>query len=448
MTLPGLMAPNSVTSNVTEFAKASPYQSQPGPYVLQTPYRRPLDVNRLAAIDWSTPLTEAQFVSDESLLANRFLMNTYESDALFLPADGLRGKERDFEAFYSSENRRLADDVRPTVERFALGFLEDSVKVTGTWEESETLAHLETTIDEAVNAELPVLAGISAAREPELAARMLITQMALDGLTEATAMSQNLGGAYGVEQSELFKIFVDEFGYGVFAAKHSTLFSELCASVEMRTEPHHYWFFYLPTSIAVNNYFYNVTRNRTAFFRYIGAMALLEATFAPWFARLATTLRGVFGDVIDTRYCDEHAHIDQHHGRMAVHDLLLPLARKHGPVAARGLIRGVEEIRFLNGRADQDLLAQITWDPQPRAGTTAARADGEITELTARSNFETVVAGQDTVLDVVSGSVALHWRATGDPVTVAAGQSVTVPRGRLYGVRAEQDAVVVSGALR
>ncbi|MEN3356430.1 MAG: nitrosourea synthase [Mycobacteriales bacterium] len=437
-----LPAADLVTAAVADFASSDPYRAQPSPYIRHNPYHRPLDVARLAAIDWARPLTEAEFASDSSLLANRFLMNVYESDALFLPADGLHGKERSFEAFYSTRNRQLADQARPAVERYALGFLEDSVKVTGSWEPDAALAHLERSIDEAVHAERPVLDAIAAAADPRRAAEMLIAQMALDGLTEATAMSQNLGGAFGPEQSELFKIFVDEFGYGVFAAKHSTLFTDLCASIGMAAEPHHYWFFYLPTSIAANNYFYTVTRNRTEFFRYIGAMALLEATFAPWFAALAGTLGKVYGDGVDTRYCDEHAHIDQHHGRMAVHDLLLPLARKHGRVAAHGLIRGVEEIRLIGALADADLLAQLRWIPETHAFSPSTVA-GTTRELTAGTPFETQVATEGTLLNVRGGQVDVYWSATGTPLRLTAGHAVHVPRGRLYGMQAAADATVV-----
>ncbi|KAA2261405.1 iron-containing redox enzyme family protein [Solihabitans fulvus] len=443
-----LQSSESIAGAVAEFADSEPYRANQGPFVRANPYHRPLDTQRLAAIDWSRRLTEDQFVSDDSLMANRLLMNVYESDALFLPRDGLHGKERAFDAFYSSRNRLLADQVRTTAEDFALGFLEDSVKVTGSWEADATLAHLERTIDEAVNADRPVLRSVETAPENKRAAEMLIAQMALDGLTEATAMSQNLGGAFGPEQSELFKIFIDEFGYGVYAAKHSTLFTDLCASTDMSADAHHYWFFYLPTSIAVNNYFYTVTHNRTGFFRYIGAMALLEATFAPWFGALGKTLRAVYGDSVDLKYCDEHAHIDQHHGRMAVHDLLMPLARKHGPMAARGLIRGVEEIRLLGALADEDLMAQLKWRPTAEKSDLSTVDTKDVVDLTAATPFETRVAERDCAVNVLSGRVDLHWRATGEPLTLTEGEAVRVPGGRLYGVRSEVDTTIAVSDIR
>jgi hypothetical protein len=433
---------------LAQFGATSPYRPFSGSHITGNPYRRPLDAARLAGIDWSRPLTEQRFTSDESLIVNRFLMNVYESDALFLPAAGLDGGTRkDFEEFYSTQNRLWGEISRPHAERYALGFLDDSIRTAGSWDAASLVAHLETAIGEATRTKSPVLEFIDQLEEEEsaTAAEMLIAQMALDGLTEATAMSQNLGGAFGAEQSELFKIFIDEFGYGVFDAKHSTLFTALCGSVGMSPEAHHYWFFYLPSSIAINNYFYVATRNRSGFFRYIGAMAYLEATFAGWFAALTTTLRQIYGDTVDTRYCDEHAHIDQHHGRMAVHDLVLPLAEKHGPSAARDMIQGIEEIRLLGGLADADLIAQLRW--QPVVGV-ADEPEGAVLELGPDTPFETQIADADRLICVLRGHADLHKMATGEPVRIEVGQCVRVPSGRLYGLRSDVSAAVVLGPTR
>ena len=425
----------------SRFATAPPYRPVSTPTVGRTPYRRPLDAERIAALRWDQPLTEERTGSDEALLAHRLLMNIYESDTLFLPEEGMAARQQDFEAFYDPATRLAADIAKPAVERYVFSFLDRSVQVTGAWDLESVEAHVTAAIDEAVHAESPVLRAIDESADPVRATETMVAQMALDGLTEATAMSQNLGGAYGPEQSELFKIFVDEFGYGVFDAKHSTLFAELCRSIGMTPTAHHYWFFYLPTWMTSNNYFYYVTRNRLGFFRYVGAMTLLEATFAPWFAAMSRRLKAVYGDGVDTRYCDEHAHIDQHHGRMAVRDLLLPIARKHGPAAMRELVRGIEDTKVLGRLADADLVAQMTWHPVAVAG-----GDRPPTGAPVRpgQDFDTRVAAADERLTVLSGQVELHHSPTGDPLTVPAGSSVVVPRGRLFGVRADRDSVVAT----
>jgi hypothetical protein len=213
---------------------------------------------------------------------------------------------------------------------------------------------------------------------------------------------------------------------------------DMCRSVGMSTTPHHYWFFYLPSSIAINNYFYWATRNRTGFFRYIGAMAYLEASFAAFFEELNKLFRAVYGDAVDTRYCDEHAHIDQHHGRMAIEDLLIPLARKHGPVAAKGLLQGVEEIQLLARLGDADLLAQLTWDPALTDQVAATERTGPVTEIDSDTAFDTEVTSADTRVQVLGGEALLYNSATGDPLRVPQGKAVIVPAGRLYGIHADR----------
>ena len=442
MTSPSMFTPLGSEAAVLEFAAGPPYAPSSGPLITHTPYHRPLDATRLGQLSWSEPLAEDRLVSDEGLVAHRLLMNVYESDMLFLPSSGLVGQEEAFSSFYDQRRRQNAELVRPLVESFAFDFLDRSVRITGEWTIDALHAHITAAIDETIHADSDVLLAIDTSADRRRAAEMLLAQMALDGLTEATAMSQNLGGAYGAEQSELFKIFIDEFGYGVFDTKHSTLFGELCRSIGMVADAHRYWFFYLPSWIASNNYFYYVTRNRTAFFRYVGGMAYLEATFAPRFAAMTRVLRTIYGGTVDTRYCDEHAHIDQHHGRMAVEDLLLPMARKHGPLAIQDMVRGIEEVRLLGRIADDDLLAQIRWQPALTHAPDPSPDRREVRTLGPATAFETSVAERDTLVSVVEGSVDLHWTATGDPLRVHAGQAVLVPRGRLHGLRAERGATV------
>ena len=81
---------------VRELATSPSYRPTRARYITGTPYHRPLDAARLTSIDWTRPLSEQELLSDASLVANRLLMNIYESDALFLPAGGLAGQEAEF----------------------------------------------------------------------------------------------------------------------------------------------------------------------------------------------------------------------------------------------------------------------------------------------------------------------------------------------------------------
>ncbi|MCH8958661.1 MAG: iron-containing redox enzyme family protein [Proteobacteria bacterium] len=137
-------------------------------------------------------------------------------------------------------------------------------------------------------------------------------------------MARNVLGNFGLAQSELFKVLIDEYGYGVHEAKHSTLFGETLRSRGLSSDVHAYWQFYLASSLALTNYFHFVTRNHEHFFRYLGALYYTEASLAPATRKQSETLRAVHGDRVDTRYFDEHAHIDEDHARMVIDQIITP----------------------------------------------------------------------------------------------------------------------------
>src|SRR2546430_14508663 len=95
----------------------------------------------------------------------------------------------------------------------------------------------------------------------------------------------------------------------------------------------------------------------------------LEWLFAQGFCDTGAMLRAVYGDRVDTKYCDEHAHIDIHHGRMTYENLLLGFARAHGEAVIPDLVRGIEEIKLLMRLGDADLPGPNGGGDPPRACT-------------------------------------------------------------------------------
>jgi quercetin dioxygenase-like cupin family protein len=430
---------------------------RPGPevYLDANPYRRPL--GPAVDGDFARPATEAGFLSHRHLVASRVLCNTYESEMVLLPEGGVGPVKADFDLFYGTEVRRLHDALRPSLERYSFAFLEElPAPEVRTVEELEAyfLGEVEgagappdaSGNNPAVDAAARLTGSMRAITEcadPENAARLNLIQLALDGLTEASAMAGNLAGFYGPEQSELFKVFTDEFGYGLYGAKHSTLFREMIASIGLRTDVHAYWNFYLTSSLAGANYFNYLTKNHRGVFRYMGAVSYLEWLFAQGFADMGTMLRAVFGDRADTRYTDEHAHIDIHHGRMTFENLLLGLARRHGEAVVPDLVRGIVETKELLRLGDADFQAQIAWasslDEHTRLGTklaSSAAAEGTAAALRPGDPFSTRVHDGDRLVEVTGGEVEVHAWVTENPHRLGEGETLLVPAGRLYGLRA------------
>ena len=430
---------------VGEYCSWRLFQNTPDVHILRNPYVRPLNPDTIGEIDFSRPLREDQFSTYASLVAHRVLLNFYESESILLPRDGLASAKADFDAFYDDRLRLVGNAIRPSLEHYAFAFLDDAVDVAGAWDVETLQAHFMKVVEEADAEEAPALRAIRKLRRPEDGVDMLLIQLALDGLTEASAMARNLGGAYGPEQSELFKIFIDEFGAGVYDAKHSTIFEKLIASRGLKTDVHAYWHFYLTGSTAIINYFNYLTDDHRRFFRYAGALTFAEWTFAKFFTDLAKLLNELFGPEVDTHYCDEHGHIDVHHGRMTFENLLLGLARKHGDDVIPELVRGVEEIRLLARLTDDEFIGQVGWadsldEHAERGRALRAEAGTEIerVELEPGHPFGTRMFDEPSLVAVESGELDLHSGGENRPFPMRAGDAMLVPAGCLHGLRARE----------
>jgi quercetin dioxygenase-like cupin family protein len=230
----------------------------------------------------------------------------------------------------------------------------------------------------------------------------------------------------------------------VHARKHSTLFEDTLESLGMQTEVHAYWQFYHASSLALVNYFHYVTRNKALFFRYLGALFFTEVTLINTAKRQSAMLRSVFGKAVDRTYFDEHHHIDQHHGDMALNRLVAPALERFGDEVAAEVLLGFEQFRLLQREADLDLLAQFEWaDELDRFRDRAAELypkieSGEIdapleTFVEARGERSTThVHPNDRLLVIERGSMDF-WPLYGEPLRLDEGALMYIPRHRLHG---------------
>jgi mannose-6-phosphate isomerase-like protein (cupin superfamily) len=427
---------------------------QPADLVIpDSPYRRPVRIQDLALLDISgSPLTRDDYSSARGLLVQRLLLNCYEIDLLFLPTKSSKGALDEFQAFYSPELRHVCDIVRPELERLAFDFLDSEISVSGNWNKASVLGYCENIIADLAKGESAVSKAIIGSDDPRAAAKFFLIQAGSDFLAEASAMARNAGGNYGPLQSDLFKVLVDEYGYAVHDVKHSTLFEETLKSVDLLSTVHAYWQFYLPTSLALCNYFHWICRDHRQFFRYLGALYFTEATLADVSRKQSAMLRQVFGSSVDTRYFDEHGHIDRHHGRMVREKLVSPVIDTYGDAVIPEILRGFEEFRLLQDLADADLIAQIEWSDQCIAEGGRLR-DGHPALFQATDRKGAVVTvtephgtlsvphmhDADELLVVEEGELSLITKFE-KQVRLAPGDGILIRRGRLHGSIVQTDA--------
>jgi hypothetical protein len=305
----------------------------------------------------STPETYLKYAA---FTTNRMLTALNEIEFMFLP-EGRLESQWARQSFYTEEFRMLSALVRPQLQKYALDFVDEKVTVSGQWTKKKFEEYFKERILPLVGGKATSFDLIENSTYPVQAAQFLLMQHGLDFLVEASHMARYVQGDYGKLQSHLFRVILDEFGYGVHERKHSTLFKDTLRSVGLETNTHAYWLFYLNTTFLLNNYFHRITRQPEEFFKYLGAITLAENAFGPYCRHTAATLKKVHGDKVDLRYYQEHAHIDQHHGRMTLEDMLLPAIDLYGEEIIPDIVLGMEQTLYLQELAEKDLCAQVTW---------------------------------------------------------------------------------------
>jgi mannose-6-phosphate isomerase-like protein (cupin superfamily) len=412
--------------------------------IRDNPYRRPIDRKGVQQFDFSTPLAKGEAFSANALAAHRMLLNIYETDLIFLPENNFAAKKNDFSSYYSNDNKLLGELIRPTLEAHVFDFLEDEIDVTGKWSVEALNSYLQSLMTKHEQSELEVCSVVLSSADPQRACRSLMIQVAGDFLSEASASSRNILGKYGQIQSELFKIVIDDYGYGVHAAKHSTLFENTLATCGLISDLHAYWQFYLSSSLAINNYYHYVSRDHSKYFRAIGAIAVAESMFSHTCRKISEMLRAVFGKTVDTYYFDEHFHIDAHHGRMAFDYVVAPAIARHGDAVIPDIVRGMEELQLLTSLNDEDFTAQVAFAEAADNLKAQARQihqqlrEGKLqkpkmTLVENRSqSLVTRVCDQDKLYVVESGALELVI-GLDQSMRLDRGEAIVVPRQRLHG---------------
>src|ERR1700752_4759759 len=420
------------------------FDNTPEWIIRDNPYRRPVDSKAVPQFDFSKPLNRAEILGASALAAHRMLLNIYETDLVFLPASNFAAKRNDFNSYYSNDNKLLGELIRPTLEAHVFSFLNDEINVTGKWSVEALKSYLQSIIAKHEQSELEICNAILKSADPERACRTLLIQMACDFLSEASASARNILGKYGEIQSEFFKIVIDDYGYGVHPAKHSTLYENTLATADLISEVHAYWKFFLSSTLGISNYYHYVSRDHSKYFRAIGAIAVAESMFSHTCRKISQMLRTVFGKNVDTYYFDEHFHIDAHHGRMAFEHVVAPAIERYGNGVIPDIVRGMEELQLLTAIADEDFIAQVSFadtvaDLRLTAQQIHARlVDGSlpqlaITHLGTRSQpFITRVSNQDQLYAVQSGTLDLIL-SPDQTVRLDRGETMIVPRQRLHG---------------
>lgn len=399
-------------------------------------YNRPLRQNDISKIDFSVPITADEIFTNKNLIINKILLSIYEQDLLFLDSSFEDEKTRnDFKKFYDPNFVALGKVIKPYLEYLAFNFLEKEIEIIGSWNKHTFHKYLENIVNTEGSNESELSREIISTDSLELSAKIMLIQLSLDFLSEASAMARVLPGSFGAIQSELMKIFIDEYGYGVHNAKHSTLFEKTLSSVGLNKSIHHYYNDYLPTSFMVTNYFHYVCSNKSYWYKYLGALYFVEATAPKLYKNIGQTLQHCL-DGVDTKYFDEHVHIDMHHRRMVLDKIIYPSIDEYGDKIIDDILIGFESFRLLLKIADDDLIRQVKFSDQLSKPNYIDRRVIKNESYLAELKGEAIISyigSEDELLEVHEGELVVYASST-HPVNFKKNDKIFLPKGRLRSI--------------
>jgi hypothetical protein len=186
--------------------------------------------------------------------------------------------------------------------------------------------------------------------------RNFLIQSSADLLAEASASALGVIGEFGAPQSALFRILIDEFGYGDHGKKHSQLYRTTMSGFGLNTEYNAYWPLWDTPALAVHNTIHCLFQSPRHFFKQVGFLLFAETAYQHSTGEHFQYLKK-HHPTVDGTYFGEHAHIDIHHTRMVVDEVVAPLVDKFGPEVGHEILTGAEATRAVFAASDAHMLA-------------------------------------------------------------------------------------------
>jgi len=280
------------------------------------------------------------------------LMRCYQARYVLLPSDapagGLLGR---MQRHYDPSRLQALDAVRPALEAELIAPL------VGEGTGAGAVDYIEAMLSEIRGVgENPFTAWLATTDRRDDHYRNFLVQSSPDLLAEASASALGVVGEFGEPQSALFRILIDEFGYGAYPKKHSILYRAAMRGFGLDDEYNGYWPLWDTEALRLHNVIHWLFQNPRNLFRQVGFLLYAEAAYQrstqAHYRHLAR-----FNPDVDARYFGEHAHIDLHHSRMIIEDVVGPLVAKFGEAVGAEIVVGAELTRSAFAQAGDHLLA-------------------------------------------------------------------------------------------
>ncbi|MCP1200238.1 iron-containing redox enzyme family protein [Notoacmeibacter sp. MSK16QG-6] len=291
------------------------------------------------------------------LTAHQALMRAYQNRYVVLPMDGsqkgsiVERLQRHYDPNYLAE----ADAARRTLEDELIVPLVAAIETRAEDTSCEDyVAQLLPRIRDSEPGQFIAFLESSPNRQHHY--RNFLIQSSADLLAESSASALGIIGEFGEVQSALFRILIDEFGYGEHGKKHSQLYRATLRSFGLPDEYNGFWHLLDTVSLELHNTIHFLFQNPRNFFRQIGFLLYAETSYQKSTGDHHRYLRQHHKEA-DARYFGEHAHIDIHHTAMVVDEVVAPLLKRYGAEVGREIVIGAELTAAAFARSDAHLAA-------------------------------------------------------------------------------------------
>jgi hypothetical protein len=287
---------------------------------------------------------------------HQILMRAYQSRYIVLPTAGAGGSIiAELERRYDPAELAQLEGRRGGLERLLIApAAEEAVIAT---RDADVFTYAEALIARVqAEPENPFVATLRTLPQPEPHYRDFLLQSSADLLAEASASAFGVIGAFGAPQSALFRILIDEFGYGAHDRKHSVLFQNIMRDFGLSDAYGAYAPLFDTVSLELHNTIHWLFQNPRNVFLQAGFLLYAETAYQRSTADHFRYLREFYPGA-DARYFSEHAHIDLHHTRTVIDDVVTAYVNSYGAGAGAEIVAGSELTRKTFARAGAHMLA-------------------------------------------------------------------------------------------
>ena len=222
--------------------------------------------------------------------------------------------------------------------------------------------------------ETPFVAFLRTSPNRQAHYRNFLLQSSADLLAEASASALGVIGEFGPAQSALFRILIDEFGYGAHERKHSVLYRAVMRDFGLPDEYNACWPLFDTAALQLHNTIHALFQSPRYLFLQVGFLLHAETAYQRSTRDHFRYLCEFHPDA-DARYFGEHAHIDLHHTRMVIDEVAGPLVETHGAEVGFEIVAGAELTREVFAAAGAHMLSvSRAFDAAVDQGRAAVRA--------------------------------------------------------------------------